>query len=105
MALAAASLTLGWPVLSTFVQTGRVPRLPTAIAASGAMILAFTHFSAGLLRDTVTLRRREMKRQHYLGLPGPTCRARRAANAPAGRGRCVISSWSVVAAARSKPCC
>jgi len=75
--LAAASLVLGWPLVTTFLETGLVPRLPTAIAATGAMILAFISFIAGLILDTVTLGRREMKRLHYLGLQGPTFRERR----------------------------
>jgi glycosyltransferase involved in cell wall biosynthesis len=75
--LAAASLVLGWPLVTTFIETGLVPRLPTAIAATGAMILAFISFIAGLILDTVTLGRREMKRLHYLGLQGPTFRERR----------------------------
>ncbi len=71
------SLLLGWPLLLTFLQTGLVPRLPTAIAATGLMILAFVSFVTGLILDTVTLTRREMKRLHYLGLQGPTFRERR----------------------------
>jgi hypothetical protein len=43
------------------------------------MILAFVSFIAGLILDTVTLGRREMKRLHYLGLQGPTFRERRRA--------------------------
>lgn len=75
--LALASLALGWPLLTTWLQTGLVPRFPTAIAATGLMILAFMSFIAGLILDTVTLGRREMKRLHYLGLQGPTVRERR----------------------------
>jgi hypothetical protein len=71
------SLVLGWPLLITFLQTGLVPRLPTAVAATGLMILAFISFVTGLILDTVTLTRREMKRLHYLGLQGPTFRERR----------------------------
>ena len=43
------------------------------------MILGFVSFVAGLILDTVTLSRREMKRLHYLGLQGPTFRERRRA--------------------------
>jgi len=77
--MCATSLVLGWPLLITFLQTGLVPRLPTAIAATGLMILAFVSFVTGLILDTVTLTRREMKRLHYLGLQGPTFRERRRA--------------------------
>jgi glycosyltransferase involved in cell wall biosynthesis len=75
--LSATSLALGWPLLMTFLETGLVPRLPTAVAATGLMILAFVSFVTGLILDTVTLTRREMKRLHYLGLQGPTFRERR----------------------------
>ena len=77
LALCITSLVLGWPLLITFLQTGLVPRLPTAVAATGLMILAFVAFVTGLILDTVTLTRREMKRLHYLGLQGPTFRERR----------------------------
>ncbi|HEY0683882.1 MAG TPA: glycosyltransferase [Steroidobacter sp.] len=79
LALFVASLALGWPVVVTFLQTGLVPRLPTAVLAVGIMILAAVSFIAGLILDTVTLSRREMKRLHYLGLQGPTFRERRRA--------------------------
>jgi glycosyltransferase involved in cell wall biosynthesis len=75
--LTAASLGLGWPLLITFLETGLVPRLPTAVAVTGMMILAFVSFVTGLILDTVTLTRREIKRLHYLGLQGPTARERR----------------------------
>jgi glycosyltransferase involved in cell wall biosynthesis len=68
---------LGAPIVSEYLRTGLVPRFPTAILATGIVILAFLSFSAGLILDTVTLSRREMKRLHYLGLQGPTFRERR----------------------------
>lgn len=80
LALFAASLILGWPVIATFIETGLVPRLPTAVLAVGTMILAAVSFIAGLILDTVTLSRRELKRLHYLGLQGPTFRERRRAS-------------------------
>jgi glycosyltransferase involved in cell wall biosynthesis len=75
--LVGVSLALGWPLVTTYLQTGLVPRFPTAIAATGLMILGFISFIAGLILDTVTLGRREMKRLHYLSLQGPTFRERR----------------------------
>jgi glycosyltransferase involved in cell wall biosynthesis len=75
--LVLVSLALGWPLIATFLDTGLVPRLPTAILVTGLMVLAFLSFIAGLVLDTVTLSRREMKRLHYLGLQGPTFRERR----------------------------
>jgi glycosyltransferase involved in cell wall biosynthesis len=75
--LSTTSIVLGWPLVITFLETGLVPRLPTAVAATGLVILAFVSFVTGLILDTVTLTRREMKRLHYLGLQGPTFRERR----------------------------
>lgn len=75
--LFATSLILGWPVIVTYIETGLVPRLPTAVLAVGTMILASVSLVAGLILDTVTLSRRELKRLHYLGLQGPTFRERR----------------------------
>lgn len=75
--LAGASILMGWPLIVTYLQTGLVPRMPTAVLVTGLMILAFMSFVAGLILDTVTLSRREMKRLHYLGLQGPTFRERR----------------------------
>ena len=79
LALFALSLALGWPVVTTFIETGLVPRLPTAVLAVGTMILAAVSFVTGLILDTVTLSRREIKRLHYLALQGPTFRERRRA--------------------------
>jgi glycosyltransferase involved in cell wall biosynthesis len=76
-ALVVAALVLGWPLLTEFLATGLVPRFPTAILATGLIILGFVSFIAGLILDTVTLGRREMKRLHYLALQGPTFRERR----------------------------
>jgi glycosyltransferase involved in cell wall biosynthesis len=76
-ALVIASLVLGWPLVGEFLRTGLVPRFPTAILATGLMILGFMSFVTGLTLDTVTVGRREMKRLCYLSLQGPTFRERR----------------------------
>jgi glycosyltransferase involved in cell wall biosynthesis len=77
-ALALAAVVLAWPLLTHYLATGLVPRFPTAILATGLMILAFMSVVAGLVLDTVTLGRRELKRLHYLALRGPTGVERRA---------------------------
>lgn len=77
--LALTSLVLAWPLLTQYLETGLVPRFPTAILAMGLMILAFTSVVAGLVLDTVTLGRRELKRLHYLALRGPGTAERRGA--------------------------
>jgi hypothetical protein len=68
--LAALSLALGIPVVLDYLATGLVPRLPTAVLATGIMLLAFLSLTCGLVLDTVTRGRREVKRLHYLSIPG-----------------------------------
>jgi glycosyltransferase involved in cell wall biosynthesis len=68
-ALALASLALGIPLLIEFRQTGLVPRLPTALLATGIMLLAFLSLVAGFVLDNVTRGRRESKRLAYLSQP------------------------------------
>lgn len=65
-ALAATSVALGIPVFAAFLRTGLVGRLPTALLATGLMILAFLSLFCGLILDTVTRGRRELKRLLYL---------------------------------------
>jgi glycosyltransferase involved in cell wall biosynthesis len=69
--LALASLLIGAPVVTEYVRTGLVPRLPTAVLATGLMLLAFLALMAGLILDTVTRGRWEQKRMAYLAIPGP----------------------------------
>ena len=69
--IAALSLVLGTPVVLEFLRIGLVPRLPTALLATGLMVLAFLSLACGLILDTVTRGRREIKRLSYLSLPGP----------------------------------
>jgi glycosyltransferase involved in cell wall biosynthesis len=69
--LAAASVTFGWSLLLEFMRTGLVPRLPTALLATGLMVIAFLSLMSGLILDTVTRGRWEAKRMAYLALRGP----------------------------------
>ena len=64
--LAIVSLATGTSVLLEFFATGLVPRLPTAILATGLMLSALLALSCGFILDTVTRGRREMKRLAYL---------------------------------------
>ena len=64
--LVVVALTLGIPVILEFLRTGLVPRLPTAVLATGLMILASLSLVCGLILQTVTRGRIEMKRLHYL---------------------------------------
>ena len=69
--MAFIALVLAWPVLVTFLQTGLVPRLPTAVLSTGLMLLAFLSLTCGLILETVTRGRREIKRMQYLRIPAP----------------------------------
>lgn len=62
---------LGVPLLITFLDSGLVPRIPTAILSTGLVMLAALSLMAGLILDTVTRGRREIKRLVYLQLPAP----------------------------------
>ena len=64
------SIGLAIPVVVTYLEQGLVPRLPTAVLAMGLMILAMLSLSSGLVLDTVTRGRREMKLLAYLSQPG-----------------------------------
>ena len=68
LALALISVILEIPVIVTFIKTGFVPRIPTAILGVGIGILSFISLTCGLILDTVTRGRIEAKRMHYLSL-------------------------------------
>jgi hypothetical protein len=68
---AVLSIVLATPVIVTFLEHGVVPRLPTAIMAMGLMMLAFLSLASGLILDTVTRGRRELKRLAYLSHRAP----------------------------------
>ena len=64
--LSVISIVLAIPVLVTYLEQGLVPRLPTAVLSMGLMILAVLSVSSGLVLDTVTRGRREIKLLAYL---------------------------------------
>ncbi len=64
-----ASVLLGVPLVAEFARTGLVPRFPTAILATGLMGLAFLSFTCGLILDSVSRGRTEVKRLAYLAVP------------------------------------
>lgn len=68
-AAAVASLALGAGVLLEFLETGLVPRLPTALLAASLMIIAFTCVTTGLVLDGVAHAQKELKRLIYLSIP------------------------------------
>jgi hypothetical protein len=66
LALAVASIALAIPIIITYVEQGVVPRFPTAVLSTGLMILACLAVACGIVLDTVTRGRREMKMLAYL---------------------------------------
>jgi hypothetical protein len=68
---ALVSIGLAVPIIITFLETGLVPRLPTAVLSTGLMLLAFLCAGIGLVLDTVTRGRREMKLLAYLSQHAP----------------------------------
>lgn len=66
---ATASIILALPVFATYVETGLVPRLPTAVLSTGLMILAALLATAGLVLDSLARSRVEQKRILYLSIP------------------------------------
>ncbi|MFZ0846722.1 MAG: glycosyltransferase [Pseudolabrys sp.] len=71
LALAIASVGFAIPIFVTFLETGLVPRVPTAILSTGLMMLAALSIAVGLVLDTVTRGRRETKLFAYLAQRAP----------------------------------
>lgn len=69
MLLASISVALGVPIVLEWLDTGLVPRFPTAILSSAIMILASLSATAGFILETVTRGRQELKRLVYLQIP------------------------------------
>jgi hypothetical protein len=68
-ALVAAGLGLGLPVVLYFLRTGLVPRLPSALLATGLVLAAALSFVCGLVLEQVACGRKELKRLAYLAIP------------------------------------
>jgi putative flippase GtrA len=69
--LALTALLLMWPVFATYLATGLVPRFPTAILSTGIMLLAALSLVTGIILDTVSRGRKEMRMLAYLQYPAP----------------------------------
>ena len=70
-ASALLSLALAEPLIATYLQTGLVPRLPTATLCASLMLLGVILLVCGIVLDAITKSRIEQKRFAYLALPGP----------------------------------
>jgi len=68
LVLLVSSLILAVPLLQGYLTIGEVPRIPTAILSTGIMILSFLSIVCGLILDTVTRGRKELKRFFYLNV-------------------------------------
>lgn len=66
-----AALALGLPVVMTFLDTGLVDRLPSAVLSASLVLLASLTLGCGLILDAVTHGRKELKRLAYLATPLP----------------------------------
>jgi hypothetical protein len=75
--LAIVAIGIAIPLFITYLQEGIVPRLPTAVLSTGLMLLAFLALACGLILDTVTRGRRELKLLAYLAQRAPAEERRR----------------------------
>jgi glycosyltransferase involved in cell wall biosynthesis len=69
LVFAIISLIIASPVIATYLETGLVPRFPTAILATGVMLIAFLFGACALILDSVAAMRWEAKRNAYLNEP------------------------------------
>jgi hypothetical protein len=60
------SIEISYPLAVTFIETGLVPRLPTAVLSTGMMVLSFISLICGLILDSISQARMEVKKLHYL---------------------------------------
>jgi glycosyltransferase involved in cell wall biosynthesis len=85
--VSAVALVLGVPVFLHWLDTGLVPRFPTAILAMGLAVISVLCVATGLILDLVSHVRRETKRLAYLTLPAPGARLRTSAGGRDGPPR------------------
>jgi hypothetical protein len=52
-----------------YLQSGLVPRLPTAVLATGLVLASMLALACGLILESVARGRKEMKRLAYLAVP------------------------------------
>jgi len=66
LVLALGSVVLAVPIFQTYLETGLVPRFPTAILSTGMILLSALFFFVGLILANVTRGRQELKAMFYL---------------------------------------
>lgn len=82
--LGVVAVILAIPLVTTYIHIHKVPRFPTAIVVTGLILLASLSAVCGLVLDTVTRGRREMRVFTYLSIPGPIRHA---------AGRPIANQW------------
>jgi hypothetical protein len=60
------SMTLSIPLFTTYIETGLVPKIPTAVLSTGLMILSFFSLISGVILDSMSRLKLEGKRANYL---------------------------------------
>lgn len=63
-----AGLLVGMPVIVEYLQTGLVPRFPSAILASGLMILSALTAVTGIILSAIAKSRKDLKKLAFLSL-------------------------------------
>ncbi len=76
-AIMLTALLLGAPVIAEYMSTGLVPRFPTAFLCGTLAVLAGISLVSGIILETVSLGRREMKRLAYNGIESLTAKLER----------------------------
>ena len=71
--LAVIALLVGMPLFLTYMASGLVPRFPTAVLSTGIVMLSAISFVTGVILETVTIGRREVKQLRYLAVGSPSC--------------------------------
>lgn len=69
--LALIGIIVGIPVVIDFLETGLVPKLPSAVLSVGIVIVAVLSWMIGLILDGVLKSRREFSRLNYLTYEAP----------------------------------
>jgi hypothetical protein len=103
LTLALLSMGLAAPVVMEFLRTGLVPRMPTAVLSVGIMLVATLSMVCGLVLDTVTHSRRELKRLAYLDIPAPRWPASVRRTAPVHRQSAIARPEEAGASAMPVP--
>jgi len=78
LACSLLSIGLAVPLVLTWLESGLVPRLPTAVLCTALMLFGVVLLTCGIILDAVTKGRIEQKRFAYLAVPAPLQEAEQA---------------------------